>query len=57
MGFPLLVDSAGVSTSFWVLAAMNVLVFALTWVYAFETGGTSLEDTAKLHGQASKNSA
>jgi len=47
--FPLLVDSIGVSTSFWLLTISNVIVFFLIWMLVFETKGTSLEDVAELY--------
>lgn len=47
--FPLLIDSIGVSSTFWFLASVNVVVFSLVWVLAFETQGISLEDVTKLY--------
>jgi len=46
--FPLLVESSGVTLTFFLQAAINVLVLGILWVFMVETHGRSLEDMGKL---------
>lgn len=47
-GFPLLVETSGVTAAFFIQAGINVAVLGILWCMVVETHGSGLEDMGKL---------